>query len=335
MKPTVFVLGPSDIEEPTVPSSPEGGAGKITTKLSGMLPLGPFIQADASLKAKSKFFVIGIHKKFPMPPNGRLNLFNLVADADASVRALAAIQQMESKIRPLRYFNRVSDVRKTSRDRLPETLSNIPGCRLPRTKSAQAETFDELAKLCEAFGAWPLIIRARGYHGGKYMKLVENPAELDAIRDESWLYGDIQLIEFMDYRNEQNLYRKIRVIMVDGVPYARHAISSDDWLIHAASRSEIMDHDMNLCRQEARFLDDLRDQGLKKYAGVFNAMQERIGLDIWGIDFALVNEEIIVFEANACMIFLHQEFGKDDRYRYLEPHIRTLKRAVKKMLMTA
>ena len=55
----------------------------------------------------------------------------------------------------------------------------------------------------------------------------------------------------------------------------------------------------------------------------------------FGIDFALVDGQMVVFEANACMNFLSQDYGEDGRYRYLESYIKTLKHGVKKMLMRA
>lgn len=100
-----------------------------------------------------------------------------------------------------------------------------------------------------------------------------------------------------------------------------------------ANRADLMDHDVNLCRREKYFLEYLRDEGLNRYADVFSAIHERIGLDIFGVDFALVDNEVVVFEANACMQFLKQDYGADRRYRYLETHIRVIKRAIKKMLM--
>lgn len=44
---------------------------------------------------------------------------------------------------------------------------------------------------------------------------------------------------------------------------------------------------------------------------------------------------LVIFEANACMDFLRQVYGRDGRYSFLQPHIRQLKRAIKKLLMNA
>lgn len=337
MTPTLFLMGPSDIEGQswTKKKHLENGKVKGTAQWSGFLPIAKFVMADATLNEKSTFVMIGIHESLNVPKDARLNLFNLVGDADASVTTLKTIQTLENKIPALRYFNRVSDVLKTSRERLPITLSGIPGCRVPRVKAVKPESFDEFASACEEFSDWPLIVRARGYHGGEYMLLLEDRSQLDMIRDKPWIYNGIFLIEYLDYRNGQRLYQKSRIIMVDGVPYPRHSIFSDQWAIHAASRAGQMGQDIELCRQEEKFLAYLSDAGMKEYGEVFHAIQERIGLDIFGIDFALLDGKVIVFEANACMNFIGQNYGENGRYQYLEGYSKNLQRAVKKMLLNA
>ena len=329
-------MGPSDIEgQSWTKKRLEDGRVKGTAQWSGFLPIAPLVMDDATLNAKSTFVMIGIHESLKIAKNDRLNLFNLVGDADASVATLKTIQALENKIQPLRYFNRVSDVFKTSRERLPKTLSNIPGCHVPRIKACNPKSYSELESACEEFDTWPLIVRARGYHGGKYMTLLTSKSQLKAIKNNPWLYNGIFLLEFVDFSNEENLYQKTRVIMVDGVPYPRHSIISNSWSIHKENRADLMAMDDELCHKEEHFLAFLHDTGLKEYGAVFSGIHERIGLDIFGIDFSLVDGKVVIFEANACMNFIGQDYGNDDRYRYLERYEQALRRAVKKMLMSA
>jgi hypothetical protein len=337
MKPMLFLMGPSDIEGQswTKKERLENGKLKGTAQWSGVLPIQQFVMADKTLKEKSTFVLIGIHETLKVPKDARLNLFNLVGDADASATSLRKIQAIENKIHPLRCFNRAGNVYRTARGGLPDILSGIPGCRVPRVKASEPESFSEFEAACDTFDSWPLIVRARGYHGGDHMILLEDRAQLEALKDNQWLYNGIFLIEFVDYRNGEKLYQKTRVMFVDGVPYPRHSIISDRWSVHSKSRDDLMALDAGLCQQEERFLAYLRDAGLKEYGDVLSAIQERVGLDIFGIDFALVDGQVVVFEANACMNFLSQDYGEDGRYRYLESYVKDLKHAVKKMLMKA
>jgi glutathione synthase/RimK-type ligase-like ATP-grasp enzyme len=61
----------------------------------------------------------------------------------------------------------------------------------------------------------------------------------------------------------------------------------------------------------------------------------RIGLDVFGIDLALVDGRILVFEANACMSFVGARYGTDDRYEYLDNYVKEIRPALKKLLVKA
>ena len=331
---TLFLLGPSDIKEqnPITNTSAESGGVRVTADLAGLLPILPFIMTDRTLRANSAQVLVGVHS-IRLPENARVNLFNLVGDADSSSNMLQKIQQIAYKVQPLRFFNQPSRVFRTSRGRLPKTLANIPGCVVPRVETIHPKTLSELRAACATFDHWPVIVRARGYHGGEQMLLLAEPAQLESIKDVSWLYGGIFLIEYFDYKNKDGLYQKTRVIMVDGLPYPRHSIFSDKWIIHAGSRADLMHQNPGLCRQEEYLLAHLRDTRMGEYAQVFREIHARIGLDIFGIDFAIVDGQIIIFEANACMKFLDRRFRANDRYHYMDNHVKDLKRAIKKMLL--
>ncbi len=338
MKQTLFLVGPSDIEGQSSTNIEFADAERVvgSAQWEGFLPILPFVLNDPTLKEKSILGMVGI-QSFKTPENAKLNLFNIVGDADASSSTLQKIQTIAQEVRPLRYFNRPENVFKTSRERLQTTLANIPGCRLPHVIASHAQSFRELATTCENFATWPLIVRARGYHSGKNMCLLESITQLESIKDSPWLYQGVLLIEFIDTRNASNLYQKTRVIMVDGAPYPRHSIVSDQHFIHSKNRSDLMDVDDGLCRQEDEHLAYLRDEGLtdRNFGSVFQAIYQRIGLDIFGIDYAVVEGQLVIFEANACMDFLSQDYGWNGRYQYLEPHVQRLRRAVKKLLMNA
>jgi hypothetical protein len=335
MKKTLFVLAPPDHPAPgtTATSSTESGYTRVEIDLAGVLPIMPFVEGDPVLKSHSARVILGV-QQFRLPPRASVNLFNLVGDADSSRKMLRNIQALETRLQPLRCFNRPVNVLKTARERLPETLGNIPGCISPPVKSADPGNFAELKRACRDFGRWPVIIRARGYHGGEHMVLIREETDLDSIRDETWPYRGVHLVEYVDFKHSDGLYQKNRVIMVNGAPLVRHGIVSDSWAIHAGSREDLMDRDPGLRAREKKFLADFSQSGLKKYARVFRKIHQRVGLDIFGIDFALKDDQVVVFEANACMHFLdHVRVNRD--YDYLDPYVKSLQQAVKRLLVRA
>lgn len=332
MKPTLFLLGPSDLEEQNAISGRDAGQGgtRVEATVAGVLPILPFVQQDRTLSKHSRSVLLGV-QRVPRPSGPRFNVFNLVGDADSSPRMLGHVQAVLDRLRPMRCFNHPSGVFRTTRGALPQTLDGIPGCIVPRVTDVRAGDFAALQQACEAFGHWPLIIRSRGEHGGQQMLLLEEPGQLDSHRDEAWLYRDICLIEYVDYRHADGFYQKNRVIVIDGVPYARHALFTRDWMVHAGSRGGVMGSDPELaCREEAFIGGEVQ-----RYKGVFEAMHRRIGLDVFGVDFAVVNGEVLVFEANACMKFLDRRHGGNPRFDYLDDYVRAIRRAIKKMLVQA
>jgi len=335
MKTTLFLLGASDNEaqSPSTRERVRGGV-QVTTDFAGVLPILPYVMSDPTMSAKSHTVVVGVHE-IELARNAQVNLFNLVGDADSSAAMLHNIEAIAGRIKPARLFNPPRHVFRTSRSRLPQTLADIPGCIVPRVEAANPGNYAELRTVCREFGAWPMIVRARGFHGGEHMVLLAEEAQLGSLEGQSWPYGGIFLIQYIDARNEQGLNHKIRVVMVDGVPYVRHCIYSDQWAVHTSGRSILMDRDRSLCRREEQFLASFRDRGLGEYAAVFREIYQRIGLDVFGIDFALVDGQILIFEANACMSFVGARYGSDDRYQYLDNYVRDVRRALKKLLVKA
>jgi len=332
MKPTLFLLGPSDLEaQNTVARESVGqGVSRVEFSLAGILPILPFIREDRTLSANSKSAIIGVHR-IQRPTRTDVNVFNLVGDADSSPAMLRQVQSVIDQIRPARCFNRPANVLKTGRAALPNTLSGVAGCIVPKVETAQPRDFSELAALCLQFDRWPLILRSRGEHGGKQMLLIENIGQLEKYNAMSWLYEGVCLIEYYDYKGGDGLYQKNRVIVIDGVSYPRHALFSRHWMVHAGSRADLMNDDIELARREERFTSSQ----VQEFYPVFEEMHRRTGLDVFGVDFAVLDGKVLVFEANACMKFLDRTHRDDKRFAYLDELVKAQKRAIKKMLVQA
>jgi len=306
----------------------------VTKELIGGVPILPFVTSDRTLAAHSRSVVVDQRTKLP-PPDPLVHVFNLVGDADSSINSLHKIQAIINAMQPRRCFNKPVDVFKTSRARLPKTLADIPGCIIPRTETADPKNFSELQAACRKFNEWPVIVRSPGYHGGDNMLLLTDESQLDGLKDLSWPYEGICLTQFVDCRDDAGLYQRIRVMMVDGAAYARQCVYSDRWKIHTKSRVDLMDQDIGLRHREEQLLAELRDRVLKDRAPLFQEIYHRIGLDVFGIDFALVNDQIVIFEANACMRFLGRGTASNPLYAYTDSYKKELGVALKKMLVRA
>ena len=336
MRHTLFLLGPSDkdVLDASSGQKVEGKGVRMTADLSGVLPILPYVNGEETLRAHSQTILVGL-QKIRLRRGMDVNLFNLVGDADASSIVLRQIDDLVQAIKPVRYFNTTDAVHRSARAALPSTLQDIPGCIVPETRAADPATLDELCSACRAFGHWPVIIRSRGHHGAGEMRLLHDESELASLQPAAWMFDGVFLIQFIDCRTEDGLYQKLRIVMIDGVAYARQCVFSDQWSIHAGSRSDLMDDDDELCRRERELLQMLTESGLQKHAPALSAIQQRIGLDVFGIDLALVGDSLVIFEANACMRFLGRDDFSNTRYSYLTPYKQQLRDALKKLLINA
>ena len=82
-----------------------------------------------------------------------------------------------------------------------------------------------------ADGRYPLIVRPLDSHAGQGLVKIDTPGELAAYlqaRPEPTFF----LSRFVDYRDADGLYRKYRVVLVDGQAYAGHMAISEHWMIH-------------------------------------------------------------------------------------------------------
>ncbi len=228
-----------------------------------------------------------------LPPHDAV--FNAVADADRSGDALTHVAAIVARSqRPC--INPPEAVRRTGRVAMADRLRAIPGVVVPRMASfaRDACTADALAAAGLTF---PLLLRAPGFHAGRYFVRVASAADLPAQLDA--LPGtDVLAIAFVDTRAADGRYRKYRLLAIDGELVPLHLAVARQWKVHYfrsdnAVRSASRD-------AEAAFLADPRAHlGATAFAAL-ERVRDALGLDYGGIDFTLdAAGNVVVFEANA------------------------------------
>jgi hypothetical protein len=141
----------------------------------------------------------------------------------------------------------------------------------------------------------PFLVREAGSHSGKQLVLLEG-ADLEALDGFAFDGREYYVTEFVDFRSPDGLYRKYRVIVIGGVPHARHLVIARTWSINASDRHELMEQ-REFDQEEEQFLREFRPEDHP----VFGAISSILGLDYFGVDFAYdLAGDLVVFEANAC-----------------------------------
>jgi tetratricopeptide (TPR) repeat protein len=249
-------------------------------------------------------------------------VFNMICNVDDGEAMLVqALDLVERLGRPT--INHPRLIMKTDRESIARRFANIPGCVIPRTVRVPGAVVAHAAA-SQGFGGFslPLLVRIAGTHGGDDFDKFDNwpdIAEFVAKRPDANYY----VIEYSDYRSKDDLFRKYRVIFIDGELLPYHLAIHDDWKVHHF-RTDMADH-LWMREEEERFLEN--------FCGVFNvaqqdalrAMARATGLDYGGIDCGIDRDDrIVVFEANAAML-VHDE--KTAVFAYKNQYIAKIKQA--------
>jgi tetratricopeptide (TPR) repeat protein len=220
--------------------------------------------------------------------------FNVVGDADAGAPFLAGVAAL-GRLVPVRLLNPPDAIPRTRRDRLAQTLGDIPGVVVPRTRRVDRA---DLEASVSSRPAGRVLLRPVGTHGGADLLRIDSPPHLSAALattpGESFYVSD-----FNDFRSADGWYRKYRFVFVGGALFPVHLAICAEWLAHYW-RAE-MTHWM--LAEEAAFLADPASVFAGQAGAGLAMVATRSGLDYGGIDCAkLPDGRMLLFEANATML---------------------------------
>jgi hypothetical protein len=188
---------------------------------------------------------------------------------------------------------------------------------------------DAAAVIAENGFAFPLLLRAPGFHTGRYFIRAENLDDLGAALP-ALPSGDVWLIEQLDARDGEGLYRKFRVMIVDRKLYPLHLALSRDWKVHYFRAD--MAHSAENRSKDGAFLDDMAGVVGQRGVAALERISATLGLDYGGIDFTVnAQGDILFFEANATMVMV--PLAPDEKWAYRRPAFEKVFAAVRAMLM--
>jgi tetratricopeptide (TPR) repeat protein len=283
---------------------PYRGDGRATMVLLLLSALGGNVRTDEFLSDR-RFFVTKLFTEYydeqtPLPFCAFV--FNAIGDAELCATALAGAREMLKKTNaPV--INDPVAVEATTRALNAERLRDIDGLVTPRTAlvpRSELLVADVPAALAARGFALPILLRTPGFHTGEHFARVESAGALDAALEE--LPGEnLLVIEPLDARGVDGLWRKYRVMIVDGQLYPLHLAIATHWKVHYFSADMTANEDHRL--EEAAFLNDMPAALGARAMSALEAIRERLALDYAGIDFALDRDgNVLLFEANATMM---------------------------------
>jgi hypothetical protein len=263
----------------------------------------------------------------PLPPHDVV--FNGIGDADLCRDGLEAACAIVARS-PRPVINHPHTVLRSGRAANAERLRGLQDVVVPRMATLRRQTLagSQGGAAVAALGfAFPLLLRSPGFHTGRHFVRVETAGALAAAAaalpgDELWV------IEQLDARDAAGMFRKYRVMIIDGQLHPLHLALSRDWKVHyfTADMADRPDHRA----LDAAFLQNIASIG-EKGVMALHRLRDVLGLDYGGVDFALnAAGEVLFFEANATMLV--QPPVLDPKWAYRRPAVAAVLGATAGML---
>jgi hypothetical protein len=298
--------------------------------MGGNTPI-EFLLENSGIELLTLYVVAGVELPAPLPDHDVAIV--IASDSDQCREALRKIEVAASRW-PQPLLNPPHLVGNLDRDKLHRLLSGIEGLDIPVTASATRTQLQELAQpnagladMAAEF-EFPIIVRPLGSHAGVGLVRIDDRAVIGgylAARPEPEFF----VSRFVDYAGGDGLFRKYRIVIVDGRPYACHMAIADRWDIWYLNAGMAFSESKR--REEEDFMRTFDSAFAARHQRALAAMIERIGLDYFTVDCAENKRgELLIFEADNTAVVHNMD--SPELFPYKAPQMRKVFEAFAAML---
>jgi glutathione synthase/RimK-type ligase-like ATP-grasp enzyme len=288
---------------------------------------------DADLQIDVLYVDSNLPATTALPPHDVV--FVAACASDETVGVLAQIEALVATTNA-RVLNRAEHVPKTTRDAAYALLGAVPSICMARTVRLAREQVNHATSgafdLSAVLGTpYPFIIRPRGSHAGQGLAKVSDAQELARYLAESDA-GEYYMAPFIDYSGDDGLFRKYRIVIIDGKPFVCHMGISKDWMVHYPYAEMVANADRR--EAEAHIMATFDADFAVRHHDAFRHISELTGLDYVGFDCAETRDDrLIIFEIATGMVI--HDMDDADIFPYKLPQIRRVADAFQQMLRSA
>jgi hypothetical protein len=298
--------------------------------MGGNTPI-EFLLEHSGIELLTLYVVDGV--ELPVPPPDHDVAIVIASDSSECREALRKIEHVGTHWpRPL--LNPPHLVGNLDRDKLHRLLDGIEGLEIPATTSVTRTQLSELAQPDAPIAAttaelrFPIIIRPQGSHAGAGLAKIDDRAAIARYlveRPEQEFF----VARFVDYAGDDGLFRKYRIVVVDGRPYACHMAIADRWDIWYLNAGMAFSESKRL--EEENFMRTFDQAFAARHQQALVVMIDRIGLDYFTIDCAENKRgELLIFEADNTAVVHNMD--SPQLFPYKAPQMRTIFEAFAAML---
>ncbi len=278
------------------------------------------------------FYVIPGQSVSPPIPDHDVAIVT-ACESDSNRQVLMEIESLISAW-PRPVLNHPRGISKLSREKMYSFLQTIHGTVMPATLRIDRAMLEQvgngLTSIEQIFGeeTFPLIARPIDSHAGKSLAKLDTPSSIGpylANQKDSEFF----ISRFIDYRSPDGLFRKYRIIWVDGRPYPCHMAIADGWKVWYYNAG--MAESPAKREEEAHFMDKFDTDFARRHRSALEAIAEQFGLEYFGIDCAETPDgRLLVFEGDNTLVV--HDMDPPDLYPYKTHHMQKLFAAFRDML---
>jgi hypothetical protein len=241
-------------------------------------------------------------------------LVNLICEPETQGLALRQLASFELAAQ-VPIINPSWAVTATARPVIARRLAHQVGVRAPHCTLYRWGAL-ALAEHIEAQGhTYPVLLRPPGRHGSVGLVRIDDPSELT--QQPAALRASCTITDFVDFRSDDGLWRKYRMVYAGDRLFRRHVLTDREWNLTREVRG-FMKERPELIAEEQEWINrpvTLEPGSIEaRVMHQFRALQ----LDFGVMDFALPpNGDLVVFEINACLQLTNvtdAEAAADERY---------------------
>jgi hypothetical protein len=290
-----------------------------------------FLLEESGIELMILYVIPGVELPVPLPDHDVAIV--IASDSEDCRDALRKIDQAASRWpRPL--LNPPELVCNLDRDKLHRLLDGIDGLEIPATIGVEREQLSQASRSAAALAdiaadlAFPVIVRPRGSHAGVGLAKVDDDAAMARYlegRQEQQFF----ISRFVDYSGSDGLFRKYRVVFVDGRPYACHMAIAERWDIWYLNAGMSESAEKRL--EEETFMRTFDIGFARRHATALTGMADRIGLDYFTADCAETKSgSLLIFEADNTAVVHNMD--PPNVFPYKPPQMRKIFEAFAAML---
>ena len=240
----------------------------------------------------------------PITQIGATNIIiNCITDPDSTGKSLRKAAQMTNAIKKqyphIPIFNDPARVRDTSREKIYQKYNGLPGVYIPKVVRIKPKSATNVLQLAhENNFKFPFLVRSCGSHESRNFYLI-NKDNIELLEKFAYDGSELYLTEFVDYKSNDGLYHKARLVIIGGKICPRHYMTGESWMVHGDLHETYMANNETAKKDEFLFINNFRKIVSKQALDSFMEIYKQSGLDYLGFDFAIKQDgSVLIFEIN-------------------------------------